>query len=298
MLGAEAGHNLISGDSTNPKGFWENSEIVDIHHQLLEQMGSSWDDISPLPEGWWDTDVAGAYANRIREVLERDFSAARLGIIKDPRTCRFLPLWLRIFSELGWDPVFVLTLRHPLEVAQSLQKRDHIDPDWGCLLWLNYTVSAEHWTRGRRRALVLYPDLLENWRAAVRAVADELSLPLFPASELAEREVDSFLDPSLRHQATVNEDDASRPPCKLAVRVYHHMVSGRLAPGSDAAMDSLVREVETLQQIVGPWDKQLRRTRERLWQQQARLARIRKHPVLGGILRFWGRFVNPGFRDG
>ncbi|MEJ2190181.1 MAG: sulfotransferase family protein, partial [Acidobacteriota bacterium] len=189
MLGAEAGHNLISGDSTNPKGFWENSEIVDIHHQLLEEMGSSWDDISPLPEGWWNTDTAGAYANRIREVLERDFSAARLAIIKDPRTCRVLPLWLRILSELGWDPVFVLSLRHPIEVAQSMQKRDHIDPDRGCLLWLNHTVSAEHRTRGKRRALVLYPDLLENWRAVVQAVADELSLPLFPVSELAEREV-------------------------------------------------------------------------------------------------------------
>ena len=113
---------------------------------------------------------------------------------------------------------------------------------------------------------------------------------MFPASELAEREVDTFLDPSLRHQATVGEDGVPGLPCKLAVRVYHHMVSGRLAPGSDAAMDSLAREVEALQQIVAPWDEELRRTRDRLWQVQARLARIRKLPVLGDILRLLGCF--------
>ena len=49
-LGADPGPSLIPGiEGINPKGFWEHSEIVKVHNNLLTALGSSWDDERALP---------------------------------------------------------------------------------------------------------------------------------------------------------------------------------------------------------------------------------------------------------
>jgi hypothetical protein len=58
------------------------------------------------------------------EFLEREFSTTRLFVIKDPRMCRFVPLWLDATREFGAEPKAIIPVRNPIEVAASLLRRD------------------------------------------------------------------------------------------------------------------------------------------------------------------------------
>ena len=48
FLGAYPGKNLISGNSFNPKGYFECKKIVDHNNKILKKLNSSWLDFNAL----------------------------------------------------------------------------------------------------------------------------------------------------------------------------------------------------------------------------------------------------------
>ena len=145
LLGVDPGPSLSPGMAgVNPKGFWEHQEIVTIHERLLGALDSSWDDARLLPADWWQLPEVTAFRSELLAVLRRDFTTSPLWLLKDPRLCRLLPLWLDIIDELGIAPHFILCLRHPNEVAMSLSRRDGISTEHATLLWLEHLVESEH----------------------------------------------------------------------------------------------------------------------------------------------------------
>ena len=88
----------------NPKGFWEHAGIVAIHERLLAQMGRSWNDPRPLPEGWQNELACRSAAEELEVLLRAEFSGSPLWAVKDPRLCRLLPLWWPILGRMGVEP--------------------------------------------------------------------------------------------------------------------------------------------------------------------------------------------------
>ena len=99
--------------------------------------------------------------------------------LKDPRMCRLLPLWFPLFQKLAIDPCFALMIRHPWEVASSLAKRDDVGHGKSYLLWLQHTLEAETATRGHKRAIVDYGELLKEPVTVLRRLRSELELRSF-----------------------------------------------------------------------------------------------------------------------
>ena len=62
-------------------------------------------------------------ASLLLGILQRDFQHAKVFGLKDPRMCRLMPLWFRIFDAAKIDPFFILSIRHPSEVAGLLRRR-------------------------------------------------------------------------------------------------------------------------------------------------------------------------------
>lgn len=262
LLGVSPGNNLLPAvENVNPKGFWEHAEIVAIHNQLLEAFDSSWDDDRPLPEGWWHTPTAIGFRTMLLKVLRRDFGDRSLWLVKDPRLCRLLPLWLDIMDELNCQPRFLISLRNPAEVAHSLRVRDNLPEAQSCLLWLIHMLEAEQLTRGRLRAFVAYDKLLANWRETAAIIGQTLSLAWPVPIEQAAPAVDAFLDPSLRHHSG-NAQLSDHPACHLAKEAYEMMAFTEPYP---AELDRLHQQVRDLQNIVSPWStRMLNNERENL----------------------------------
>jgi hypothetical protein len=200
LLGVELGTRLMpAAAGNNEGGFWEHLGVVEIHEALLQALGRSWYDLRPLPDGWMRSDAAQAAKVKLAAVIESDFADTPLWAVKDPRLCRLLPLWHELLADLRIEPSAVMVLRHPNEVARSLRDRDGFPLEQGRLTWLEHVADAERDSRGWRRSIVAYDDVLSGWRPALEHVRAALAVdwPNLPSSVAVE--VDAFLDRGKRH---------------------------------------------------------------------------------------------------
>jgi hypothetical protein len=142
----------------------------------LAEAGSSWHDWRAINPDWFASPAARPFADEILAVLRKDFTGSHLFAIKDPRICRFWPLWRDVVTEFGAKPVIVMPVRNPLEVAASLKQRDGFVPAKSHLLWLRHVLDAESTTRGVMRAITFYESLIEDWQNVIATVTPQLGL--------------------------------------------------------------------------------------------------------------------------
>jgi hypothetical protein len=180
-------------DEANPKGYWENSDMVILDDALLAASGASWSEIAGLDLSRVPEQEQRAFQERAREIVE-ELAPWGPWVLKDPRLCLLFPWWREILER----PVCVLVWRDPLPVARSLEKRHGLPLLVGIALWEAYTRAALAHSLGLPRVLVSYHELM----AAPGAVLDRLREELagFGVEGLRipdESEIRGFLDPAL-----------------------------------------------------------------------------------------------------
>ena len=157
LLGLELPRTLYPPRSGNPLGFWESEPIVAAQDAFLETLGSTFRDTSAWPESALASPAARAFQSQLVELLRSEYGDAPQFVLKDPRICRLMPLWLGALEEIGATPHIVLPLRNPLEVAASLRGRDEKTDltARSLLMWLRYVLDGERYSRGyARRAAI------------------------------------------------------------------------------------------------------------------------------------------------
>ncbi len=215
LHGIALGDALLPAAADNPTGFWEHREVVALHERLLAALGRAWDDPRALPRDWLDHPAAWEAQAGIGALLDREFAGHPAWAVKDPRLCRFVPLWRRAMAERGIDAVAVFALRHADEVAASLEARDGLPRGVGHLLWARYLLDALAGSEGMARHAIRYDALLADWQGAVRAFVDATGLRLpHPADPDS---VAAFLSPTLRHHAATSEPPALVAPLQAAL---------------------------------------------------------------------------------
>lgn len=270
MLGPDPGPSLMPAqEGMNPKGFWEHEDIVAIHDRLLEAMGSFWHDERDLPENWWQSPVVIPFRHEVIEVLRRDFGQSPLWILKDPRMCRLLPLWLDILHEVGCAPYFVIGLRNPFEVARSLERRDGFSEAKSSLLWLEHLLEAERWSRDCPRVVVTYDQLLADWQATSRQIAEGLGLSWPAKGEDVAARIHAFLEPSLQHHHAMERPASQIRLAKLADEAYWTAIN--TSPDQlGNALAGIGEEVGQASRLIAPWAAQIVVMSKLLWEHQER----------------------------
>src|SRR3954467_12423515 len=92
-LGGSAPNNLLPANFANPSGYWESWPLVQAHDELLASADSSWDDWRELDPRWYVSDAAQRSRIRLQETIRSEYDHNPLFVVKDPRICRFLPLF-------------------------------------------------------------------------------------------------------------------------------------------------------------------------------------------------------------
>ena len=218
ILGVDLGPKLMQPAPDNPKGFWEHDEIVAIHDRLLAALNLSWNDLDPFPAKWWNAKSVTPFRKELVEILQRDFGESELWGLKDPRMCRLMPLWLDIFSEIKCQPYFVHVVRNPMEVAESLRKRDGFSRRKSILLWMVHELEAEQWTREHPRVFISFRQLLENWPGTLEKISEGLGIKFPKKISDAVDKVSDFLDLELKHHNRAEDlwnYDPDTPQCVL-----------------------------------------------------------------------------------
>lgn len=217
LLGAEVGNKLLPPAGDNRSGFWEHADVVAVHEELLSGLGRVWHDARVLPEDWLLSAAARKARHKLAKLVADDFDGSALWAVKDPRLCRFVPLWREVLLESGLDAVALLVVRHPAEVARSLNVRDGLRCETTCLNWLEHFVEAETATRGMPRSLLSYDNLLSDWREAFARVGQALRIEWPVPIEDAHLAIDAFLDRAKRHHIF---SKASRETPEVLDRLY------------------------------------------------------------------------------
>lgn len=253
LLGGELGPRLLDARPDNEAGFWEDPEIVAADDEALLALRLVWSDFWPIDSAAWLAEPLRRASARLAGIARDRVVEGRPWVVKDPRISRLVPMWLAALDQAGVEPGFVLCLRDPAEIAASLGRRDGLSPAHCELLWLRYVVESELHTRGRRRAFVRYPDLLDDWRPAMAAVARDLSLEWPIAPEAAAAAIDSFLRPSLRHHVAGGSEPgrstAVAPWVAAAAEGLERLARGDERGGRDR-LDRVRSEIEAADATV------------------------------------------------
>ncbi|MBT9267038.1 sulfotransferase [Pseudomonas sp. MG-9] len=223
LRGAALSGNLLPAAKPNPKGFFESADALAIHERLLTALGRTWFDVSEMPEGWLEHPATQKAHEELVELVRREYSDQTLWIIKEPRMCRIVPLWLRVLRSLNIAPRALLVTRHPDEVASSVARMVG-EEQWGPrhteILWLEYFFEAEKATREIPRSIITYDQLLADWAASVERVAAELKLEWPVSIADSKQEVDAYLGVENRHHDHNSNADPQRKGRTFAERVY------------------------------------------------------------------------------
>lgn len=123
----------------NPRGYWENQDLVDIDNWILARGGTK----SNKPEEFNLTKVLenpkvmADFRDKAAPVV-RYLERAPPFSLKDPRLCLTLPLWAPLLSK----SVGLFMFRHPWGVVESLRARDGKTPERSLLNWQIYTEQG------------------------------------------------------------------------------------------------------------------------------------------------------------
>ncbi|NNM87770.1 MAG: glycosyltransferase [Phycisphaerae bacterium] len=200
LLGIRAGDNCIPGDSSNPKGYFEDKVIHHVNSRLMVAMGANWDTLGLNRAGFPDETTFEAIFADACELIRSRLEMTDIWFFKDPRTCRLLPFWQKIFRQLNLRELYLVCVRNPLSVAASLQQRDSMAPAHALLLWLEHIMLATEDTGHCARAVVDYDRLLADPREQISRIDRLLALKT-PQKILEDAQVavGEFIEDSLRH---------------------------------------------------------------------------------------------------
>ena len=134
--------NLLEPLPANPDGYWEPVDVILLHNRMLESLGSCWDDFRAIPRAWFAGAEAAAFAAELGRWIEGEMGGGGALLVKDPRICRFLPLWAAVCGRLNIDVHAILAVRNPLEVVASLERRNKFPAIKSALLWSRYFIDA------------------------------------------------------------------------------------------------------------------------------------------------------------
>lgn len=148
----------------NARGFWESRNVVAFNERLLEAAQLKWFHVCPVGHFFKavSPDTLREISLEIKAFIDAELIKSGRLVIKDPRLCILLPVWLSVIDRGNCDVKIVFVNRHPASVAGSLQARDGFSLFSGHLLWLYYFFSVFGRDSGEEIFFLNYEDILND----------------------------------------------------------------------------------------------------------------------------------------
>jgi len=238
-LGVSLGDNLLPPGVDNPKGFFEDKSVNDLNVEMLDAIGQTWFSLSLVRDEDIDKLITLGYVEKAIALLSDKTRNTPVFGFKDPRVSKLLKFWKRVFARMNCDVQYVLCLRHPLSVANSLLKRNKSPIQKGYLLWLSYNMSIVTESQDLRLIALDYDQLMESPIAHIQSLAEQLG---FTADmELANQFANEFLDKELRHTSFNALALVNDPRCPAVVAKAYALFSKMLAVDNRKANAELLQ---------------------------------------------------------
>lgn len=264
-------------DPSNGRGHWERWAIVEFHERLLSLLKRNYHgpfhDL-PFPVAWWADPRVVQVRREIVAAVETQLSETLFGF-KDPRTIRFLPIWLQIFAELNLEPRFVLCLRSPSQVARSLQVRDGLPVDVGEYRWFIHMIDFFRYAINMDFCTIEYETWFNDPVYNTQKLRKFINLLPQQSQWNTELEVSSVIAPSLRHDAPSTKD-ADEPHIRSLYKLARVADQDSVAREQAEALARQFTEFQQLQYPISRSLEQIEARRSELEAQQPRVGAIER----------------------
>jgi hypothetical protein len=256
MLGVHLGNDFISPKPDNPTGYWEDRNIYEINERLLAVFGLKWEEVALIDDARWDAPGVEALRTEAVAYLRSQFVSHSLWGFKDPRTIRLLPFWRSVLRSLEVDESYLLVIRNPRSVANSLIRRHGMDAVTAHLLWLAYVVPNLNMIANRPFIVADYDLVMANPRQELERIAKGLKIPLTDTSRAGiDQFVSDFLDPNLRHSFFNVSDfelDLNLPPLTREAYLWlRSLATDQTANDSPRFWEAWERSRKAVERLVG-----------------------------------------------
>jgi hypothetical protein len=208
LLNVYLGNDLLDANIENEKGYFENRKLFQINEEILYKIESSWDDLFYVPS---KLESLGDFPKLEKTILE-EFENSQVFAIKDPRLPYLFPLYENVLNKLNIDIKIIIPYRNPLEVAQSLQKRNAFSLEKGMLLWAYNLLISEKYSQKYQRVFIAYEQLLSDAEDVIRLIYDHLEIDLLDNFKKNKDLVYTFLEPNLKHHNVLSEKNSVQLP--------------------------------------------------------------------------------------
>jgi hypothetical protein len=254
LLGAALPKGVMLAHEDNPSGFWEAQRVTDLNDEILQVLDSEWDDVFAFRPKQYLSNFDQYYVGRAVELLQQEFDGSELIVLKDPRISVLTTFWDRALREAGYSTHYIVMVRNPLEVAESLRVRDAFPREKSLLLWSSYMIAVDRDTRRHDRTFVSFEQLMGKWRAVRDRIQVETGIPFPRDTAAAALEIDRFLDRRLRHHRVESDDLQSRADVTDEVKTLFRIFSAA-CEGVEvdfAPVEKVRAELEKIEATVGP----------------------------------------------
>lgn len=245
LLGCALPAAVQGAAAGNQTGHWESMAAVELNEGILESAGSRWNDWGPINADWRASSLRVEMTNRASAVVRAHAELGPLFVLKDPRICRLADVWLDAMDEAGVEPLVLIMLRNPGEVAASLESRDLMSAGYGGLLWLRHVLDAEYLSRGRRRVHCTYEQLLTDWYGMIERVKADLQVSFPRNTPATHAEIDAFLSEDNRHHKGLPHAVAKENATSEWIRRTWAIFSAWSEKGEDPADHALLDDIRT-----------------------------------------------------
>ncbi|MHC4661945.1 MAG: sulfotransferase family protein [Planctomycetota bacterium] len=219
LLGVSIGREeqLVPAAVDNPKGFWENKNIVEINDAILARLGGEWRNPPSFPDGWITRPDLADLREQAQELINENFGNAKLWGWKDPRTCLTLPFWQQLLPGMK----YVVCVRNPAEAARSLEERNQIPFLKGIGLWFHYMVAIFRYTVDYPTIVISYEDLINNWKTQAKRLSEFLGFPERANDPEFEAQLLEFMDVSMKHYTVSLVETMDNPAVGLPSKAIY-----------------------------------------------------------------------------
>ena len=194
LFGFSLGDHLMQANIDNPKGFFEDLDVVALNDHLIAHNDAAWD----VPPQSVDRQLTwtDAQLNQACDLLRDKTSGVTRFAIKDPRLCLLLPFWEQAISEIDATCRTCIVYRNPLDISGSLESRNQLSQPTGLIL-THYYWSALLATAPSNAIYLDYDLLLNDFDTQVERIG------LWMGEKANANSIEAFkrdfIDSSLRH---------------------------------------------------------------------------------------------------
>lgn len=229
-LGVSYGERLIGPRPDNPKGFWEDRDVVSLNDALYAVLDGFSSSLGFDEQRLLSNPECSDIQARIELLVSARMNEYAVYGIKDPRMPRLMEVWRPVLEGVGSRVDYLIPLRNPLSVAASLAARDGFSIRKGLLLWYEHMYRILTFSRGRKVVFVDYDCFLDSPLNVLRGMARNFDLPFDQG--LFENFARDVMDEGLRHSSFESTDLADHSDAFPALlRLYTALCE--LAAGSE-----------------------------------------------------------------